>query len=395
MSKVIRIALVMQGGSSWMGGTEYIKNIVFALASLPSEIRNTFEVFLICSQSSDKRLYLSIEPYLDGIFYRENVLKPFKLGNSISWHLLKDLFFIREKFDFIYPNVAHYLPIPKSYVSGGWLADFQYKRMPEFFSAKDIVKMNKYFDDIIKCSSTIVLSSKNAEADIIEFFPNASKKARVLSFKTFPLSTWFEDDSIEIQREYNLPDCFFIVSNQFWKHKNHLLVFEALRILQEQLIYPVIVFTGSLNDHRQPDYSNQVLELIHKFNLSRQVYLLGLIPRTSQMKLMRRSLAVIQPSLFEGWSTVVEDAICLGKPIILSDIPVHLEQNPPNAYFFDPSSAESLATHLRESWETLTPGPHLEQEAIAKENNRLNIEEFGLKFLDIVTDSLSSKRRCI
>ncbi len=53
MTKPLRIGLIMQGGRGWIGGTEYIKNIVSALASLPTEVRSTFELCLICSKSLD------------------------------------------------------------------------------------------------------------------------------------------------------------------------------------------------------------------------------------------------------------------------------------------------------------------------------------------------------
>jgi glycosyltransferase involved in cell wall biosynthesis len=106
----------------------------------------------------------------------------------------------------------------------------------------------------------------------------------------------------KVQKDYSLPDRFFLISNQFWTHKNHLVVFEALKILRERSVFPVVVCTGSLYDFRQPDYSNTILQAIHKLGVARQVNLLGLIPRPDQIQLLRRSLAVIQPSLFEGWN---------------------------------------------------------------------------------------------
>jgi hypothetical protein len=63
---------------------------------------------------------------------------------------------------------------------------------------------------------------------------------------------------------------------------------------------------------------------------------------------MRHSLAVIQPSLFEGWSTVVEDARCLGKKIILSDLLVQVEQNPQGSEFFERHSPQQLADLIAE-----------------------------------------------
>ena len=44
MNKPLKIGLLMQGGRNWIGGAEYIKNIIFALSSLPHEVRSTFEI---------------------------------------------------------------------------------------------------------------------------------------------------------------------------------------------------------------------------------------------------------------------------------------------------------------------------------------------------------------
>jgi len=80
----------------------------------------------------------------------------------------------------------------------------------------------------------------------------------------------------------------------------------------------------------------------------------------------------VQPSLFEGWSTVVEDARALGKPIVLSDIPVHLEQQIPGAHVFSAPSAEALRQRLVEVWRRYRPGPDplSEQQARAQTEQR-------------------------
>ncbi len=60
--------------------------------------------------------------------------------------------------------------------------------------------------------------------------------------------------------------------------------------------------------------------------------------------LMRGAKAVLNPSLFEGWSTTVEEARALGVPLILSDIAVHREQMGNKAHYFHPDSPKELAT---------------------------------------------------
>jgi glycosyltransferase involved in cell wall biosynthesis len=392
MNKPLRICLIMLGGRGWLGGSEYIRNIILALGCLPTDVRSTFELCLICSNSLDASLYKEIEPHLNKIYYEEIHLEPLKLHNRIRWKIIKSIskqnsprieaFCRKEKIDFIYPLLSENTS-NKSYRAATWIADFQYKHLQEFWSKKEIQDLDEIYAHTAKCASTVILSSKTAEEDFHQFFPQAANKTKVLSFKTYPPSNWYEVDAQHTQQEYCLPDRFFLISNQFWQHKNHLIVFQALKILQQMSIYPIVVCTGHIYDYRKPDYSDKILQSIHKLGIAKQVYLLGLIPKLDQVQLMRRSLAVIQPSLFEGWSTLVENARCLGKRMILSNLSVNIEQNPPNSLFFERHSPEHLANLLADWWENLSPGPDLEEEAIAKTNSLRDVQAFGYRFLEI------------
>ena len=61
---------------------------------------------------------------------------------------------------------------------------------------------------------------------------------------------------------------------------------------------------------------------------------------------MQNAQAVIQPSLFEGWSTVIEDARALNKFVIASDLDVNKEQLQTNVRFFERNSAQALAAAI-------------------------------------------------
>jgi glycosyltransferase involved in cell wall biosynthesis len=140
-----------------------------------------------------------------------------------------------------------------------------------------------------------------------------------------------------------LPLQWFYLPNQFWAHKNHGIVIDALNLLKKQGVHPTIVCTGTTADHRSPHYFGQIQKKIADYHLQDQFIILGLIPYAEVAALAKYSLAMINPSFFEGWSTSVEEAKSLGKRIILSHLPVHLEQAPQKAHYFDPKNAKELA----------------------------------------------------
>ena len=66
--------------------------------------------------------------------------------------------------------------------------------------------------------------------------------------------------------------------------------------------------------------------LIDSYDLRDDIRFLGFIPREEQLMIMKGARAIIQPSFFEGWSTVVEDAKAVNSFIVLSNLEVHKEQ---------------------------------------------------------------------
>jgi glycosyltransferase involved in cell wall biosynthesis len=153
----------------------------------------------------------------------------------------------------------------------------------------------------------------------------------------------------ETLNKYDLSDKKYICCmNQFWKHKNHLTLLKAfdLFIKDNPNTATYLVLTGLLNDYRDMSYIKIVENYISK--LSDHIKIVGFIPRDEQIVLMHKSDFIVQPSLFEGWGTVVEDAKVLDKTILLSDIPIHREQMNEKCRLFDPHNPGELAELIKD-----------------------------------------------
>jgi glycosyltransferase involved in cell wall biosynthesis len=143
-----------------------------------------------------------------------------------------------------------------------------------------------------------------------------------------------------------LPEKLFFLPNQFWRHKNHPLVMEALTILKQRGVDIVVAASGSTEEPRKSDYFEVLMREVAKRGIEPNFRYLGLVPLAHVYALLRSSMALINPSRFEGWSTTVEEAKSFGVPVILSGIPVHREQTGASARYFDVDDAEALAGHL-------------------------------------------------
>ena len=105
---------------------------------------------------------------------------------------------------------------------------------------------------------------------------------------------------------------------------------------------------------------------------------LGFIDRAEQLQLMNYAKAVIQPSLFEGWSTVVEDAKSMNQFVIASDIDVHREQLKNNCRFFSPNDEIALAKIISELHEL----PELIKQKI---DYTVNVKLFAESFMELLS----------
>jgi len=97
---------------------------------------------------------------------------------------------------------------------------------------------------------------------------------------------------------------------------------------------------------------------------------------------MKGATALLQPSLYEGWSTLVEEAKALNKFIILSDLPVHKEQIAGNVAFFDPFNATELAEKI------IAQIKHPASVVIT--DYKENIRKYGREILSALTDNTST-----
>jgi len=272
----------------------------------------------------------------------------------------------------------------------GWIPDFQHKHHPELFSSEENMQRDQLFERMAANCSRVVLSSEDARKDCERFIPLFAHKARVLRFVAQVPAGVYDVDSGRMCDEYHIPERFVYLPNQFWVHKGHGLVLEALAHLASRRPDITVVCTGNPSDNRDPLYFGELLARVSRLGLRDNFLVLGWVPHSHTFHLVRQSLAVLQPSLFEGWSTTVEETKSIGKTILLSDIPIHREQSPASALYFDPTDAAALAERLIEVYDVRNPGPDKSLEAPAREALPERTREYAETFIDIVRDATVS-----
>ncbi|HEY3924896.1 MAG TPA: glycosyltransferase family 1 protein [Acidothermaceae bacterium] len=408
MTKASCIAVVDAGGDDWTAGGQVSRMMARSISA--------------CAAASDRSvLFVSRRVQAGdatltelGIEVVDLAPSSAKSGQSRSWgesrsatdrkirralslpDAIDPLAYLRtRKPDAVLPLMSAPLR-PRLAGSVGWIADFQHRAMPEFFSAAERADRDRTYAKVAARCHVVLVSSDAMAEQFRAIYPMQSSKLRVLPFPSaLAFATAASDasgdangdantDADAVRSLYHLPPRFVLVANQFWQHKNHGLVVDAVAEASNAGVAIPVVMTGLPADNRDPAnrYVSDLLQRIAKAGLSGQVIVLGQVPYAHFIALMRSASLLLQPSRYEGWNTSIEDAKALGTPLLCSDIPVHREQAAEfGACFFDVESAGSLAKMLQSMWASAqAPSPKATQ--AAQERARERTEIYGVGLLD-------------
>ena len=341
----LKIGIVLNFNPVWIGGVVYILNIIKTLGFL--EDNKKPEILLFYRSDLKKTVSQVDYPYLNAIEWRfPNVYAGFIKSLLINKNVFINDIICQYKLDGLYPLHDYPIKTGTSTKIVSWIADLQHKYYPGFFSKRKILERNARIKLILRNSNDLVVSSKTVADDLRKFY-RLKSGINIHVFHFVSVIDNIEDLKIDMVREkYKLPEKYFMVSNQFHKHKNHIVVFKSLARLREKRTNLHLAITGRFPEASHSQYMEQLHRIIETNHLESHVSFLGVIPRNEQLLLMQNSQAVLQPSLFEGWSTVIEDAISLQTPVIASSLPVNIEQLGPDGTFFEPHDDVRLAEIL-------------------------------------------------
>lgn len=365
----------------WIAGFYYVRHCLQALATLPAA--EVPSVIAFVSESFDQELlepgYARQSPWLKTVRVPDSLL-----GDRHKRQQLKR-FVDDHQCDIVFPIITPPVVSVEARMVG-WIPDLQHRCHPQFFSSEDIHYRECLYRFLIGACQRVICSSRAAESDVNRCYPGSQSKTDVIRFTTRAPESSLSIEPQSVLARWDITEPYIYLPNQFWIHKNHQVVFEAWRLLKASGRNYLLVCSGAMEDPRSPDHCQQLRNFLATHRLQ-NVRLLGLVDRTHQWQLYRGAKAVVQPSLFEGWSTTVEEAQSLGKPLFVSDIPVHREQVRAAADFFVPADASQLAQLIDARWSRFPYGLDKtnEQSALARANERM--QEFGRQLLRLFVDT--------
>jgi glycosyltransferase involved in cell wall biosynthesis len=263
----------------------------------------------------------------------------------------------------------------------GYIPDCQHKYYPKFFSRKELFFRDLGFSRLVKNSAAMFVNARAVKDDLVRFFGADPAKVFAAPFAPVVNEAYLDAGVPDIAEKYRLPERYFMISNQFWMHKDHPTAFRAFAGLGDKRVG--LVCTGETSDYRNPAYMGEMERLLRELGIDGRVNIAGFIPKRDQIELMKRCAALVQPSLFEGGpgGGSTWEAVGLGVPCAVSDIPVNREIDSDSVTFFRAGDHGDLRDKMERLLDAPKPRPTRDE---LVRRSAVNRRRYGASLFEVV-----------
>ena len=238
--------------------------------------------------------------------------------------------------------------------------DLQHRLQPEFpeVSANGVWERREYlFRNGARYASVVLADSDVGREDILDAYGHYGldeERVCILPFAVPPelrsTAAAADQGAARIRRRQALPERYLFYPAQFWPHKNHLRLVEALGILRQRNVRIALVLTGSWSGALRERTFEEMMRQARSLNVDDQLTVLGYVPDSDMAGLYHGAAALVFPTFFGPTNLPIIEAWALGCPIVTSDIRGIREQVGNAALIANPREPEALAAAIEQVW---------------------------------------------
>lgn len=393
--KKMKIGLIFDGELQVGGGFQYQKTMLKLIKKL--EDKYEFLVFTFSKENEEYSKTLGFKTRL----IRRSILEKIKslvLRSEVFTYLSVKVNLISgfekelEKFDvdlvyFLQPSGLALDLIKHNYIFTVWdLCHRDFPEFPEVSFHREFERRELLYTKALKKAVAVIADSELGKQNLIRRYGVDPSRIYIIPF--LPSLNILKKNEINVREKYQIKTAHYIYyPAQFWAHKNHVYIIDALSILRSKGIYLTAVFSGSDQGNL-----NNVLEYAKKTGVYDLVRYIGFAPEDEIYSLYKNALAVVMPTFFGPTNIPPLEAFEIGVPVIYSDLTGLREQVGDAALLCDLKDPNSLAVHL----ENLINSNELRQNLIEKGKRKLQeITSINrMEILDKIFSDYEVKLRC-
>jgi glycosyltransferase involved in cell wall biosynthesis len=230
-----------------------------------------------------------------------------------------------------------------------------------------------YLPRVLQQADHIICNSKATAQDVMDFF-------QIPAHKITPILLAHDADNF---RFLDLPTSnYFLYLGRNDPYKNLHRLIAAFGLLPNRGEYELWL-AGPMDERYAPDLSQQIEEL----GLTAQVKFLSYVPYEELPILLNRAIALVMPSLWEGFGLPVLEAMACGTPVITSNLSSLPEVTGENAILVNPYDVQAISNAMAQLCNDPSLRSHLQQASLARAS-RFSWQTTGKATVDLLQQHL-------
>ena len=223
--------------------------------------------------------------------------------------------------------------------------DLQHQAYPQFFSDEALFYTEHYFRQSCQLAARLICISESTRQEVLASSDVPSDRVVTIPTSLFNrLETVSPEVGQQVLSKYHLRESgYLLYPANFWYHKNHemLLTAFSMYLACHSGADLKLVLTGAPGERMI--YLRQAA---HEMGLGEKVLFPGFVPAQEYSALLQGCLAVIFPSLYEGFGAPVIEAMAFGKPVLCSNLTSLPEVTQSAAHLFDPRKPDEIVAAI-------------------------------------------------
>lgn len=297
-----------------------------------------------------KYIHISLFDRLVSYFRRSYFIGKAIREFKIFQYAKLDRYLLRLEVDLIYFLVPSWLALQieaHKYLFTVWdLCHRDFMEFPEVYALREFEVRERLLNAVLPKAITIIVDSELGKENIVRRY--GIDKHRVVSLPFLPSNTVkiSEEDYganyVDIKGKYHIPGEYIFYPAQFWSHKNHRYILDALKTLKEKHGKIInAVFCGSDKGNL-----NFILKKAKEYRINDQIFYIGFADTAEIPYLFRQSVALVMPTYFGPTNIPPLEAFALGCPVCYSELLGLQDQMKDAVFLMDIKNPESLVEIL-------------------------------------------------
>jgi glycosyltransferase involved in cell wall biosynthesis len=230
--------------------------------------------------------------------------------------------------------------------------DLIFEKHPHLYHRSEVWSYRKKFRHACEYADAIIATSEHTKKDIVELYQIDPDKIDVC-YQSCDKIYWqpvSKEDQQMVKKKYQLPDTYFLYVGSITERKNLIAICKAMYAIKDKMDIPLVVVGEGKK------YKKQVQQWLANHGLSDRVHFLSETPAAKESPgyqtsrhfpaIYKNALALIYPSLYEGFGIPILEALVSGTAVIAAKATSLPEVGGNAALYFQPGDENGLCDSM-------------------------------------------------